>query len=152
MRRWVQQICKSGPVKEEDAKRFYLLGRRTFLYLALGWATLPAASQFASAQSYPMRPVRMVVPFETGGGTDILARVIAQWLSGRLGQQFFVENRPGAGGNIGTEVVVRAAPDGYTLLLVGPPAAINATLSGKLNYNFVRDVALVGGLVRVPLV
>ena len=117
------------------------LPRRKFLHLAAGAAALPAASRIARAQAYPSRPARIVVPFAAGGATDIIARLIGQWLSERLGQQFVIENRPGAGSNIGTEVVVNAPPDGYTLLLVGASSAINATLYEKLNFNFLRDIA-----------
>jgi tripartite-type tricarboxylate transporter receptor subunit TctC len=125
------------------------LPRRQFLYLAAGAATLPAASQIAWAQSYPSRPVRIIVGLAAGGGTDIVARLIAQWLSEKLGQSFVVENRPGAAGNVATEAVVNAAPDGYTLLAVSPGAAINATLYDKLNFDFLRDMAPVAGLLRV---
>src|SRR5882757_9532298 len=128
------------------------LPRRQFLHLAAGAAAVPAVSRIAGAQAYPSRPVRIVVGFPPGGGTDIAARLIGQWLSERLGQQFVIENRPGAGGNIGTEVVVRAAPDGYTLLLASTANAVNATLYDKLNYNFIRDIAPVAGILRVPLV
>jgi tripartite-type tricarboxylate transporter receptor subunit TctC len=126
------------------------LPRRRFLHLAAGAAALPAASRIAWAQAYPTRPVRLVVPAPAGGSFDITARPIGQWLSERLGQQFVIENRSGAGTNIGTEAVVRAPADGYTLLLVGTPNAINATLYDKLNYNFIRDIAPVAGLVREP--
>jgi tripartite-type tricarboxylate transporter receptor subunit TctC len=126
--------------------------RRQFLHLAAGAATLPAASRIARAQAYPTRPVRIIVGFAAGGGADIVARLMGQWLSGRLGQQFVVENRVGAGTNIATEAVARAAPDGYTLLLVNPANAINATLYDKLNFDFIRDVAPVAGIVRSPLV
>ena len=126
------------------------LPRRTFLHLAAGAVALPAVSRVAKAQSYPMRPVRVIVGLAAGGGVDIVARLIAQWLSERLGQSFVVENRPGAGSNIGTEAVVRAPPDGHTLLLVGPPNTVNATLYDKLNYNFIRDIAPVAGIIRVP--
>src|SRR5438105_1364877 len=124
--------------------------RRQFLHLAAGAAALPAVSRMARAQTYPTRPVRIIVGFAPGGGTDILARLMGQWLSERLGQPFVIENRPGAGSNIGIEVVVKAAPDGYTLLLVPPNAAISATLYDKLNYNFIRDIAPVAGIMRVP--
>ncbi len=124
------------------------LPRRSFLHLAAGAAALPAVSRIASAQTYPSRPVRIIVGFAAGGGDDILARLMAQWLSERLGQPFIIENRPGAGTNIATEAVVRASPDGYTLLLVAPPAAINAALYDKLNFNFIRDILPVGGIVR----
>src|SRR6266540_5925016 len=126
--------------------------RRQFLHLAAGAAALPAASRFAWAQTYPSRPVRIIVPFAPGGATDIIARLMGQWLSERLGQQFIIDNRPGAGSNIGTEVVVNAPPDGYTLLMVGVFNAINATLYDKLNFYFIRDIAPVAGVIRVSLV
>jgi len=113
---------------------------------------LPAASRITRAQAYPARPVRIVVPFAAGGSTDIIARLIGQWLSERLGQQFVIENRPGAGSNIGTEVVVNAPPDGYTLLLVGASSAINATLYEKLNFNFLRDITPVAGIISIPFI
>jgi tripartite-type tricarboxylate transporter receptor subunit TctC len=126
------------------------LPRRQFLRLAAGTAALPAVSKLATAQGYPARPVRLIVGLAAGGGNDIAARLIGQWLAERLGQQFIVENRPGAGSNIATEVVVRAPSDGYTLLLVGASAAINATLYEKLNFNFIRDIAPVASISRVP--
>jgi tripartite-type tricarboxylate transporter receptor subunit TctC len=126
------------------------LPRRTFLHLAAGAAALTAVSRFACAQAYPTRPVRLIVPFGPAGATDITARLIGQWLSERLGQQFVIENRPGAGSNIGTEAVVRAAPDGYTLGLFGAPSAINATLYEKLNFNFIRDITPVASIIRFP--
>ena len=128
------------------------LPRRTFLHLAAGAAALPAASRIARAQAYPSRPARIVVPFAAGGATDIIARLIGQWLSERLGQQFVIENRPGAGSNIGTEVVVNAPPDGYTLLLVGASSANNATLYEKLSFNFLRDIAPVSGIISIPFI
>jgi tripartite-type tricarboxylate transporter receptor subunit TctC len=128
------------------------LPRRRFLQLALGAGALPSLPHMARAQSYPSRPVRMVVAFPAGGVNDILARLIGQWLSERLGQPFVIENRPGAGTNIGTEAVVRAAPDGYTLLLVSPANAINATLYDKLSFDFLRDIAPVARTVSIPLV
>jgi tripartite-type tricarboxylate transporter receptor subunit TctC len=124
--------------------------RRTFLHLAAGAAALAAASRFAWAQAYPTRPVRIVVPFTPGGASDITARLMGQWLSERLGQQFVIDNRPGGGTNIGTEAVVRAPADGYTLLMVGGYNAINATLYDKLNHNFIRDIAPVAGIIVVP--
>jgi tripartite-type tricarboxylate transporter receptor subunit TctC len=124
--------------------------RRQFFRLAAGAAALPALSHFAWAQTYPTRPVRIVVGFPPGGGADITARLIGQWLSERLGQPFIIENRPGAGSNIATEAVVRAPADGYTLLLVGAFNAVNATLYDKLNFNFIRDVAPVATLYYVP--
>ena len=126
------------------------LPRRNFLHLAAGAAALPAVSRFAWAQAYPSRPVRIIAGFAPGGGVDIVARLIGQWLSERLGQQFIIENRPGAGTNIATEAVVRAPPDGYTLLLVNPANAINATLYDNLSFNFIRDVAPVAGIMVVP--
>ncbi len=128
------------------------LPRRQFLHLAAGAATLPTASRVALALDYPTKPVRLIAPFAPGGGTDLAARLMGQWLSDRLGQQFVVENRPGAGGNIGTEVVVHAPADGYTLLVAGLNDAVNATLYDKLNFIFVRDIAPVGSIVRFPLV
>jgi tripartite-type tricarboxylate transporter receptor subunit TctC len=122
--------------------------RRQILQLAAGAAALPAVSRIARAQTYPSRPVRLVVGFAAGGSNDIVARVMGQWLSERLGQPFVIENRPGAGGNIGTEAVVRAPPDGYTLLLCGITNAANATIYDKLNFNFIRDIAPVAGVVR----
>jgi tripartite-type tricarboxylate transporter receptor subunit TctC len=124
------------------------LPRRNFLHLAAGAAALSAASRIAWAQTYPSRPVRIVVPFAPGGVSDITARLIGQWLSEHLGQQFVMDNRPGGGGNIGTEAVVRASPDGYMLLLVGGWNAINATLYDKLNFNFIRDIAPVASVLR----
>src|SRR5262245_32627304 len=128
------------------------LPRRQLLHLAAGALALPTAPRFAWAQAYPTRPVRIIVPFAPAGSTDIVARLIGQWLSERLGQQFVIDNRPGGGGNIGTEAVVRAPPDGYTLLLVGGGNAINATLYDKLNFNFIRDIAPVAGIDRHPYV
>ena len=128
------------------------LPRRRFLRLAAAAATLPVSSRFGWAQSYPTRPVRIVVGFAAGVGVDILARLIGQWLSERLGQPFIIENRPGAGTNIGTEVVVKAPPDGYTLLLVNSANAINVTFYEKLNFNFIRDIVPVAGIMRQPIV
>jgi tripartite-type tricarboxylate transporter receptor subunit TctC len=128
------------------------LPRRQFLSLAASAATLPAMSRLARAQGYPSRPVRIIVGAPAGGGIDITARLIGQWLSERLGQQFVIENRPGAGGNIAAEAIVRALPDGYTLFQSTPANAINATLYERLSFNFIRDIAPVGALMRVPLV
>jgi tripartite-type tricarboxylate transporter receptor subunit TctC len=126
--------------------------RRQFLHLATGAAALPAVSRFAWAQTYPTRPVRLIVGFTPGSAPDIIARLMGQWLSERLGQQFVIDNRPGGGGNIGTEAVVRASPDGYTLLMVGGWNAINATLYDKLSFNFLRDIAPVAGIIRERIV
>ena len=126
--------------------------RRQFLHLAAGAVALPLLSRIASAQAYPTRPVRIVVTFLAGGSNDIVARLIGQWLSEHLGQAFVIENRVGAGGNIGTETVVRAPADGYTLLLAGAPNAISTTLYEKLNFDFIRDIAPVAGIVDVPAV
>jgi tripartite-type tricarboxylate transporter receptor subunit TctC len=128
------------------------LPRRRFLHLAAGAAVLPILPQFAWAQTYPTRPVRLIVPLAPAGASDITARLIGQWLSERLGQQFVIDNRPGGGGNIGTEAVVRAPADGYTLLLVGGFNAVNATFYDKLNYNFIRDIAPVASIIRTPFV
>jgi tripartite-type tricarboxylate transporter receptor subunit TctC len=128
------------------------LPRRTFLQLVAGAAALSLVPRLARAQAYPSRPVRWIVPFPPGGGTDIVARLMGQWLSERLGQPFVIENRPGAGSNIGTEAVVRAPPDGYTLLLVASVNTINATLYDKLSFNFIRDIAPVASIIRQPLI
>jgi tripartite-type tricarboxylate transporter receptor subunit TctC len=129
------------------------LPRRQFLNLAAGAAALPAGmSRIARAQVYPTRPVRLIVGFAAGQAIDITTRIIGQWLSDRLGQQFIVENRPGGGGNVGTEAVAHAPPDGYMLLAVGSNNMINATLYEKLNYNFIRDIAPVASIARVPQV
>jgi tripartite-type tricarboxylate transporter receptor subunit TctC len=128
------------------------LPRRQFLHMAAGAAALTSAPRLARAQAYPSRPVHWIVGFAPGGTTDILARLMGQWLSERLNKPFIIENRPGAGANIATEAIVRAPADGYTLLLVGPPNAINATLYENLNFNFIRDIAPVAGIARVPQV
>src|SRR5262245_58649755 len=126
--------------------------RRQFLHLAAGAVALPALPRIAWAQAYPTRPVRMIVPFPPAGSSDILARLIGPWLSDRLGQPFVIENRPGAATNIGTEVVARAPPDGYTLLVFEASQAINATLYDKLNFVFLRDIAPIACIIRTPLV
>jgi tripartite-type tricarboxylate transporter receptor subunit TctC len=127
------------------------LPRRTFLHLAAGAAALPAVARIARAQAYPSRPVRIVIGFPAGGGADIVARLIGQWLSERFGQPFVIDNRPGAGSNIAAEAGVRAAPDGYTLLLITMPAnAVNGALYDKLGFDFVRDIAPVASLTRDP--
>src|SRR6266516_1070013 len=124
------------------------LPRRQFLHLAAGATALPAVSRFAWAQAYPSRPVRVVVTFPAGSTSDILARPMAQWLSERLGQPFVIDNRAGAGGTIGTEAVVRAPPDGYTLLLISGAHTVNAPLYDKLNFDFIRDIAPVASISR----
>jgi len=126
--------------------------RRRFLQLAAGAAALPAPSRIARAQAYPTRPVRLIVGLAAGGGQDIVARLIGQWLSERLGRQFITENRPGASGNLALEAVAGAPPDGYTLALLGVNNAINASLYNKLGFEFLRDIAPVAGIMRVPLV
>src|SRR5262245_46571385 len=126
------------------------LPRRTFLHLAAGAAALPALSRSARAQAYPTRPARLIIPYAPGSAPDIVARLIGQWLSERLGQQFVIDDRPGGGGNIGTEAAVRAPPIGYTLLYVTTANTISATVFQKLNFNFIRDIAPVAGTIRVP--
>jgi tripartite-type tricarboxylate transporter receptor subunit TctC len=146
-----REIRTSGSVRDEDGQHPHLLGhRRQFLYLAAGAATLPVASRLARAQTYPARPVRIIVGFAAGGSTDIAARLIGQWLSERLGQQFIVENRSGGNSNIATEAVANAPPDGYVLLLAFTSNAINTTLYDRLNFNFIRDIAPIAGIARVP--
>src|SRR4051812_41306518 len=126
------------------------LSRRRVLQLAASIACVASASRMAKAQAYPARPVRIISGFAAGGGTDIAARIIGQWLSERLGQPFIIENRPGAGSNLAAETVVRSAPDGYTLFLANSVNAINTTLYTKLNFNFVSDTAPVGGIISTP--
>src|SRR5271154_351887 len=126
--------------------------RRRFLHLAAGAVALPAVTRIARADTYPSRPVHIVVPFAAGSSADIVARLIGQWLSEHFNHPFIIENRPGAGTNVATEMAVRAPPDGYTLLLVVPSAAINATLYEKLNFNFMSDIAPVAGINLTPFV
>jgi tripartite-type tricarboxylate transporter receptor subunit TctC len=126
--------------------------RRQFLHLAAGAGALPTVSRVARAQAYPSRPVHLVVGFPAGGGTDIIARLIGQWLSERLAQPFIIENRPGASSNIATEAVVRSTPDGYTLLMFDPSPAVNTTFYDKLNFDFLRDIAPVASIIRTPAV
>jgi tripartite-type tricarboxylate transporter receptor subunit TctC len=128
------------------------LVRRQFLHLAAGAAALPALPHIVRAQAYPSRPVRLIVPLAPGGATDIVARLISQWMSEHLGQPFVIDNRPGAGGNLGTEAVVKAQPDGYTILMASTTNAINATLYDKLSFNFIRDIAPVATISRNGLV
>jgi tripartite-type tricarboxylate transporter receptor subunit TctC len=124
--------------------------RRRFLQLVAGAAVLPAVSDVARAETYPARPIRLIIGYTPGGSADLTARLMGQWLSERLGQPFVIENRPGGGTNIATEAVVRAEPDGYTVLLVAPANAINATLYEKLNFNFLRDIDPIAGIIRFP--
>src|ERR1700729_1727107 len=126
--------------------------RRKFLGLLASGTALAAASRIARAENYPARPVHIIVGFPPGAASDINARLIGEWLSQRLGQQFIVDNRPGAGSNVGTEAAVHAPADGYTLLLVTPPNAINASLYDNLNFNFLRDTAPVASIMRTPMV
>ena len=126
------------------------LPRRKFLHLAAGAAALPAVSRIARADTYPSHPVRILVGFAAGSTTDILGRLIGQWLSQRLGQQFVIENRPGAGGNVAAEEMIKSTPDGYTLYMVPPAVAANAALYPHLNFDFIRDATAVAGVVRVP--
>ena len=128
------------------------ISRRQLLNLAVGAASFPAFSRAASAQNYPSRPVRIIVGFPAGGASDITARLLGQWLTVRLGQQFIIENRPGAGTNIATEAVAKSPPDGYTLLFVSVANTVNATLYERLNFDFIRDIAPVAALIRSPLV
>ena len=149
-----REIRTSGSVRDEDGQHPHLLGRRKFLHLAAGAAALSAVSRIARAQTYPTRPVRIIVAAAAGGSTSFAAHVVGQWLSERLGHPFIVENRPGAGGIIGNEALVRAPADGYTLLMATVSSAINATLYAtlyeKLNFNFIRDIAPVAGVFRGP--
>src|SRR6516162_343021 len=147
-----REICTSGSVRDEDGQPPHLLGRRNFLHLAAGVAALPAVSRVARAQTYPTRPVRLIVTTPAGGSPDIIARLIGQWLSERLGQPIVVDHRSGASGNIGTEIVVRAPPDGYTLLMALSLNAINASLYDNLPFNFIRDTAPVASIASIPLV
>ena len=126
--------------------------RRAFLRLAVGSVLIPVLPRLAAADTYPSRPIHLIVGFPPGGGIDIVARLMAQWLSERLGQQVIVENKPGAGGNVATEIVVRSPPDGYTLTYVGPVAAINPAFNKNLGFDFIRDIAPVASFMRVPLV
>src|SRR5262249_12220046 len=141
-----REICTSGSVRDEDGQPPHLLGRRNFLHLAAGAAAMPAVSRIVRAQSYPTRPVRWVVGYTPGGGNASLGRLMGQWLSERLGQPFVIENRPGAGSNIATEVVVNAPADGYTLLLANFANASNASLYSNLKFNFMRDIVPVAGI------
>src|SRR6516164_1565665 len=145
-----REICTSGSVRDEDGQPPHLLGRRQFLHLAAAVVALPAISRNAWAHAYPSRPVHIIFGLASGSAGDILARLIGQWLSERLGQPFVIENRVGAGGTLAAEAVVRSPPDGYTLLACGSPDEINATLNDKLNFVFLRDVAPIAGIARGP--
>src|SRR6195256_6188662 len=144
------RFCVRGPARRSGPGGVMKLQRRQFLQLAAGAAALPVTSGVAGAQTYPARPVRLVIGYTPGGSADLTARLMGQWLSEKLGQSFVIENRPGGGTNIATEAVVRAAPDGYTLMLVAPANAINATLYDKLNFDFLRDIEPVAGIIRFP--
>src|SRR5258706_8282377 len=136
-----REICTSGSVRDEDGQPPHLFGRRKFLHLAAGAAALPAVSRMAMAQTYPSHPVRLIAGFPPGGVVDVFARLIGQWLSERLCQPIIIENRAGAGGNLATEAVVKAPPDGYTLLMIGSNNPWNITLYDNLSFNFLRDIA-----------
>src|SRR5262245_61993534 len=135
-----REICTSGSVRDEDGQPPHLLGRRNFLHLAAGAATLPAVTRLARAQAYPSRPVRWIVPYPPGGAADPIARLIGPFLSERLGKPVVIENKPGAGANIGTELVVRSPPDGHTLLFITTANMINATFYRDLSFDFMRDI------------
>jgi tripartite-type tricarboxylate transporter receptor subunit TctC len=152
MKNRTREICTSGSVRDEAGQPPHLLGRRKFLHLAAGAAALRAMSRTARAQAYPTKPVRILVGFAAAGTTDIISRLIGQWLSERLGQQFVIENRPGASANLAAEATVRAPADGYTLLALSTTNTINTTLFDKLSFNLNRDIAMVAGLIRSPLV
>jgi tripartite-type tricarboxylate transporter receptor subunit TctC len=143
-------MCNLGEHQRETRRNImtHFLHRRRFLHLAAGTSALPALSGLARAQAYPLRPVHLISAYAPGGINDLFARLIGQWLSERLGQQFVVENRSGAGGNIGTEAIVRSAPDGYTLLLIDNSNAFNATLYDNLKFNFIRDIAPIASIFR----
>jgi tripartite-type tricarboxylate transporter receptor subunit TctC len=143
------EICTSGSVRDEDGQPHHLLGRRKFLRLAAGAAALPVASRAARAQGYPSRPVHWIVSFSAGGPNDTIARIIGQYLSDHLGQQFIIENRVGAGGNVGMQSALSAPPDGYTIAFVGPNNAINATMYEKLPFDFIHDSVPVAGTMRL---
>src|SRR5215471_16621733 len=167
--RWTTQKCQQATLLFHDlAKEGYAasaqpsasydtpggtdmqLPRRKFLHLGAGAAVLPVVSRIATAQAYPSRPVRLVVGFAAGGTQDVIARLLGSWLSERLGQQIVIENRAGAASNIAAEAVIKSPPDGYTLFMVGPNNAINASLYDRLSFDFVRDFAPVAGILRVP--
>src|SRR5258708_13445669 len=144
-----REICTSGSVRDEDGQPPHLLGRRQLLHLAVGAAALPAVSRIARAQTYPTRPVRLIVSFAAGGPNDIVARIVGQYLSDHLGQQFVIENRAGAGGNVGMQSALSSAPDGYTIAFVGPNYAINPALYEKLPFDFIHDSVPVAGIMRL---
>ena len=144
------EISRPGPASRGNPEGVTMIQRRQFLHLAAAATAAPATSRIAKAQTYPARSVRLIVGSAAGGSPDIIARLMGQWLSERLGQAFVIENRSGAGGNIGTEAAVRAPSDGYTLLLVPPSSAINATLYDNLTFNFLRDLTPVAGIASAP--
>src|SRR5882672_7632325 len=151
--RWAHRLpAYRRPISFSGGNAMKFPHRRQFLHLAASAAALPAASRIAMAQAYPSRPVRLIVGVPAGGGSDIVAGLMGQWLSERLGQPFVIENRPGAGTNIATEAVVRAPPDGYTLLFVSVSNVINAALYDRLTFNFIRDITPVAGIVRQPAI
>jgi tripartite-type tricarboxylate transporter receptor subunit TctC len=152
MKNRTRENCTSGSVRDEAGQPPHLLGRRQFLHLAAGAAALPVLPQIARAQSYPSQPIRLIVAFPAGSAPDTVARLAGQWLSDRLGPQFVIENRPGFGGNIATEFVAKAPPDGYTLLGITSTNAINASLYPTLNFNFIRDIAPVAGIATTPFI
>jgi tripartite-type tricarboxylate transporter receptor subunit TctC len=145
-------LARRAPKPRKQKEDAMTLPRRRFLQLAAGVAAMPVVSRAAGTHAYPARPVRLIVGYPAGGTYDMLARLTGQWLSERLNQPFVIENRPGAASNIATDTVVRAPADGYTLLLVGPAHAINATLYDKLSFDFIRDIVPVVGITREPLV
>jgi tripartite-type tricarboxylate transporter receptor subunit TctC len=149
MKNRTRENCTSGSVRDEAGQPPHLLGRRRFLHLAARAAAFPAISRVALAQAYPTRPVRWIVCFAAGGPNDIVASVIGQYLSDYLGQQFIIENRVGAGGNVGMQSALSSVPDGYTIVFVGPNNAINATLYEKLPFDFIRDSTPIAGTMRL---
>src|SRR5262249_27795185 len=158
MRRTTPRSRRPGPTRSSDLlqdrasrrRGTVKLPRRNFLHLAAGAAALPALSRLARAQAYPARPVRLLIGFAPGGTQDVIGRLLGQWLRERLGQQVIIENRPGAASNIAAEAAIRSPPDGYTLFMIGPNNAINASVYDKLRFDIVRDSAPVAGIIRVP--
>jgi tripartite-type tricarboxylate transporter receptor subunit TctC len=147
-----REICTSGSVRDEDGQHPHLLGRRQFLHLAAGAAATPAVSRIASAQAYPIKPIRWIIGFPPGGGADTVARIMEPWLSRRLGQPVIIENRPGASTNIAVQAVVNSPPDGYTLLLHGLSSVVNASLFTNLPFDIQRDIDPTAGVVSYPMI